>query len=246
MFTDGFEVIPGLDLRRGRLARMPRGDRRAVADLPGDPVDLAARLVADGAAWLHVADLDAAIEGSPSPANLDVLRRIVELAVPVQAGGSLSVGGVRAVLEAGAARAVLGAAALADRALVGGAIEAHGERVGVALDVGGGRVAPRGSDMEGPDVDAALDLLVELRPAFVTYTNVGRDGVTAGPDLEGLARVLDRLPLPVIASGGVRTVDDLRALAGLRPAPVGAIVGRALAERAFTVAEAQAAVHLPS
>jgi phosphoribosyl isomerase A len=241
-----FDVIPGLDLRRGRLARMGGGDPGAVVELPGDPVAAARRLVADGASWLHVADLDAAIDGDADPATGAVLRRICGMDVRVQAGGSLSLEGVATALEAGATRAVLGAASLADRALVERAVETHGERVGVALDVRNGRVAPRGGGPDGPDVADALALLADVSPAFVTYTNVGRDGSAAGPDMDGLAHVLAILRVPVIASGGVRSLDDLRALARLRPAPAGAIVGRALQEGAFTVTEAQQAVHLAS
>jgi phosphoribosylformimino-5-aminoimidazole carboxamide ribonucleotide (ProFAR) isomerase len=235
-----FDVIPAIDLRGGRLARMPRGDPAALHEVPGDPHEVARGLVEAGARWLHVVDLDAALGGQPR--NLVVLAAISRLPVSVQAGGSLSPEAAEAVLEAGAARVVLGAAILADREALRAAIGRFGDRAGVAVDVRDGRIAPRGGIGGGPTLAEALDAVAEAGPAFVTFTDVDRDGSRTGPDLRQLAVVAEGVPCPVYLSGGVATLDDLRVLAAARPPPAGVIVGRALQDGAFTLAEAHAAV----
>jgi phosphoribosylformimino-5-aminoimidazole carboxamide ribonucleotide (ProFAR) isomerase len=238
MERSGFQVIPAIDLQGGHLARMPRGDPAAVHHLPGEPVEVARGLVEAGARWLHVVDLDAAVGGRPR--NLEILAAIAALPVRVQAGGSLSPDAAEAALESGADRAVLGAAILSDRGALRTAVERFGDRAGVAVDVRDGRIAPRGGHAAGPALEEALNSVAAARPAFVTFTDVGRDGSMAGPDLRMMAVVAERVPCPVYASGGVAIVDDLLALAAVRPALAGAIVGRALQDGAFTLAEAEA------
>jgi phosphoribosylformimino-5-aminoimidazole carboxamide ribonucleotide (ProFAR) isomerase len=197
-------------------------------------------MVDAGARWLHVVDLDAALEGRPG--NLDLVAAISRLPVRVQAGGSLSPDAAEAALGAGAARAVLGAAILSDPDGLRAALHRLGKRVGVAVDVRDGRIAPRGSRSVGPPWKEALETLAEAGPAFVTFTDSGRDGSMTGPDLRMVAMVAERVSSPVFVSGGVASIDDLRGLAAVRPALAGAIVGRALQDGAFTFSEAEAAV----
>lgn len=234
-----FEVIPALDLRGGRLARVTGGDPGTLREVAGDPVELARRYAEAGASWIHVADLDAAIDGRP--ANLDLLPALAALGVRVQAGGSLSPEAAEAALARGAARAVLGAQALGREEVLLAAVGRHGDRLGVALDVRGDRVAPRGRPAgapPGPPVAEALATLARLRPAFVVHTDTGRDGALLGPDLEALARVARAVGVPVLASGGVSSLGDVAALAALAPAVAGVIVGRAFQDGAVSVREA--------
>ena len=205
-----FEIIPAIDVLGGRLARMPGGDPSSIEELSGDPLEVARGLAESGARWLHVVDLDAAVNGTP--ANLDLLARIAELPTQVQAGGSLSPEGVGAVLAQGADRAVLGAATLSEPAELAAAVTRYPGRVGVAIDVRDGVVAPRGKAGVGPDLDEALRVVSLARPAFVTYTDVSGDGLDRGPDVESLARITRKLRVPVFASGGVRSIEDLEAL----------------------------------
>jgi phosphoribosylformimino-5-aminoimidazole carboxamide ribonucleotide (ProFAR) isomerase len=170
-----------------------------------------------------------------------MIEQVTALGVRVQAGGGLSEAGVARALEQGAARAILGAAALDDPEAPARAVARHGERVGVGIDVHGDVVAPRGSGRLGPPVATVLRHLAEIQPAFVVFTNVERDGRMAGPDIAGLSHVADAVGSPVVASGGIRSIEDLLAVADL-DGVTGAIVGRALEEEAFSVKDALAAV----
>lgn len=234
------ELYPAIDLLDGRAVRLYQGDYNRETIYNDDPVAQARIFEAQGARWIHVVDLDAARSGTPR--NRDVIAAIADaVGVPVQTGG-----GVRddaaadALFELGVARVVLGTAALEDPELVRRL--ASRVPVAVGLDARGREVAVRGWEQgSGRDL---LDVAREFADAGVEaliVTEIGRDGTLAGPDLEGLGEVLDATELPVIASGGVGVLDDLRALASLRSAGralAGAIVGRAIYEGAFSVAEA--------
>jgi phosphoribosylformimino-5-aminoimidazole carboxamide ribotide isomerase len=236
------ELFPAIDLLDGRAVRLYQGDYDRETIYNDDPVAQALLFAAQGARWIHVVDLDAARSGAPR--NREVIAAIAEAVdVPVQTGG-----GVRddaaadALFEAGVARVVLGTAALEDPALVRRL--ASRLSVAVGLDARGREVAVRGWEQgSGRDL---LDVAREFADAGVEaliVTEIGRDGTLAGPDLVGLGEVLDATELPVIASGGVGVLDDLRALAALRSTGrslAGAIVGRAIYEGAFTVPEALA------
>ncbi len=241
-----FDVLPAIDIVGGAVASMRGGGPGGVRRFDRDPLDVARVYAEAGAAWIHVVDLDAARRGEP--AEPDLVGAIAALGVRVEVGGSLSPGGVRRALAAGAARAILGAGALSDPAALRSAVAEHGERLAVGLDVEGGIpggvVRPRlgGEAAGGLAAADALALLAEVCPALVVYTDVRRDGALSGPDLEGLRGVAARVGVPVLASGGIRSIEDLRAVATLSPSVVGAIVGRALHEGAFTLREAIDAV----
>lgn len=230
-----FEIFPALDVLRGRLAAFRGGQAETLGDM--DPLEMARRYARAGASWIHFVDLQAAVEGRPGA--LDLLEAVASLPVKVQAGGGLSGEGVRAALERGATRAILGSAALGRPEEVREVVEALGPRVGIGLDVRGDVVAPRGTGTTGPPLEDALALLTAARPSFVVYTDVERDGAMAGPDPWALGRLADTLGVPVIASGGIRSLEDLRSLAAV-PGVAGAIVGQALRAGTLSLEEALA------
>jgi phosphoribosylformimino-5-aminoimidazole carboxamide ribotide isomerase len=240
-------LYPAIDIRGGRAVRLVQGDYDRETEFDADPLDAARRWLDQGAEALHVVDLDGARQGAP--VNIENLARICEAAtVPVQAGGGLrEAGDVSAVLAAGASRAILGTAALADPALTEALIAEHGERIVVAADTRSGRVAVEGWERESRIGSAQLiaDLAARGARRFV-YTPVEVDGTLEGPAIGGLREVAEaaaRADSRLIYSGGVGDLDHLRALAdaGL-PALEGVIVGRALYEGRFTVEQGRAAL----
>jgi phosphoribosylformimino-5-aminoimidazole carboxamide ribotide isomerase len=220
------EVLPAIDLLGDEAVRLRQGDYGRVTGF-GAPAELAARFAAEGARTIHVVDLDGARTGRVRP---EVVRAIVEAAGPasVQAsGGVRSVAAARALLEAGAARVVVGTAAFGG--LLPDFVEALGERLVVALDVRDGVVRATGwTESTGLPVDEAIDLCVRAGVRRLLCTAIARDGMLGGPDVDLVARVVERSGLPVLAAGGIRDKADLGALDAA--GAVGAIVGRALLE----------------
>jgi phosphoribosylformimino-5-aminoimidazole carboxamide ribotide isomerase len=240
-------LYPAIDIRGGRAVRLLQGDYERETAFDADPLDAARRWVEQGARALHVVDLDGARAGAP--VNIEHVERICEaVAVPVQVGGGLrEAGDVAAVLAAGAARAVLGTAALSDPALVESLAAEHGNAIVVSADARAGRIAVEG--WERPTGLGSRELVADLARRGVgtfIFTPVEVDGTLEGPGLEQLRPVAETAAeagARLIYSGGVGTLDHLRELAaaGL-PAIAGVIVGRALYERRFTVGDGQAAL----
>lgn len=223
-----FEVIPAIDVAGGRLVRMSRGGTLALDSHGGDPLAAAAAFVEGGATRLHVVDVDLATSGRT--ANLDSLRRISAMGVPVQAsGGVTSATECEALLSAGADRVVLGSAALADRDATERLVATFGERLCVGIEADGPTIRPRGRGQDLP-LWETLAWLTGLEVRRYVLTEVGRSGELAGPDLDGIWALATHTQRPVIASGGIRSVEDLSAVAGLGGGVEGAIVGRALHE----------------
>lgn len=236
-----FEVIPAIDVSGGRLVRMSAEGADPVRAFGGDPLVAASAFVDAGATRLHVVDVDLAVSGTP--ANLGTLRDVVALGVPVQASGAVRTAEQAGeLLAAGAERVVLGSAALGDRPGTERALVALGERLCVGIETDGVTIRPRGNGKPLPLRDT-LDWLAGLAVPVARYvrTDVGRIGVLAGPDLEGVRAFATATGRPVIASGGIRSVADVHALAGLGGTVEGAIVGRALQE-GLDLREALAAV----
>ena len=239
-----FDLLPSIDLRDGRVVRLQQGDFRRETAYANDPVAVAQRFVEKGVSWLHVVDLDGARHGRS--AHGEVIGRIVaavgDRASVEVAGGLRTPSAVAEVLDAGAARAVVGTAALADPAFAGTLVARHGaDRVAVALDVRHG-MAIGEAWMPGVSGTSVPDAVVHLTAAGVRWfevTAIDRDGTKAGPDLALLALVAADQRTRVVASGGIASVEDLRAVRDLGCA--GAIVGRALYDGALSLEAALAA-----
>ncbi len=244
-----FDLFPAIDLREGRVARTRGGDPTSVSFSVGDPVQLAERMVAAGAGWLHVVDLDAAVSGEAGEANARALEQIAALPVRVQAGGGLSPFAGAEALRRGADRAVISAAYVGDDDAGAGedlltAMRAAPGSVAIGLDVLGESLSPRGGRWQDRPLRPVVDWIAaaDPRPAAVVVTQVERDGSLTGVDVRWLVEMASRLRAPVVASGGIASLDDLAALAAAGPAVAGAIVGRALGEGVFTLQEALQAV----
>ena len=232
-------ILPAIDLFQGQAVRLHQGRYDAVTVYDDDPARLAASLRGK-VEWLHVVDLEGARAGKPVQA--DLVRAIVDgFGAGVQVGGGVrSIETAQAYLALGASRVVLGTAAIRDIKMVRDLADAHPERVVVALDAKDGRVAIEGW-LETSSL-SALDVARQLagaRVAALLYTDISRDGTQVGPNVTATAALARDGGFSVIASGGVGTLDHLRALSSVRGI-VGAIVGKALYERAFTLEEALA------
>jgi phosphoribosylformimino-5-aminoimidazole carboxamide ribotide isomerase len=246
------ELLPAIDLRAGSAVRLTQGDFDREQRY-GDPAELAARFIKGGARWLHVVDLEAARTGVPHerPALEQIVRLAEASSVRVHAGGGIRTeDAVEELLALGVARVVLGTAALEDPDLVGRCAQRWPGRVDVGLDYrvvddGVAEAQARGwLAGSGRSVTELLDLWAGEPIGAVVVTAVARDGTLAGPEVEGLADLLFRTELPLVASGGVGATKDLEQLARLRAGDrrlAGAIVGRALADRRFSVEEGLAA-----
>ena len=235
------DLLPAVDLLGGQATRLAQGAAGTETDY-GDPVEAALAFVAEGASWLHVVDLDAAF--GRGPLNREQVARIVEAAAPVRveaSGGVREAGDLHALLALGAARVVVGTAALESPGWVAEACARHGDAVAVGLDARGRTLQARGWTTEGGDLFETLRDLEATGCRRFVHTEVSRDGMLSGPATASLAALLAATGRPVVASGGVAVLGDLRALAALeRDGLEGVIVGRALYERRFTVAEALA------
>jgi phosphoribosylformimino-5-aminoimidazole carboxamide ribotide isomerase len=224
------------------VVRLLRGDFSAETVYGGDALAVARGFEADGTSWIHMVDLDAARTGEP--ANLDTIAAVVgAVACKVQVGGGVrDVDAAARLIDVGVARVVVGTAAVEHPALVDGLCARFPDRVAVGLDAKGREVAVRGW-VEGSGVDV-VDLATRFEQsgvAALVVTGILTDGTLEGPDLEVYEELLASVALPVVASGGVGELDDLRSLDALDVSGrrlAGAIVGRALYERRFTVAEA--------
>jgi phosphoribosylformimino-5-aminoimidazole carboxamide ribotide isomerase len=235
-------LLPAIDILEGKAVRLARGDFDAKTVYDADPLQAARRWVHDGARALHVVDLDGARTGTP--ANLEHVTRIVgDLDVPVQVGGGLrTIAAVDAAIGAGAARVVLGTAAYRDVDFLDTVIAKHDQRVVVSVDVRAGNLATSGW-IEQTEIPAepVIERLGRRGVHRFVYSSIDRDGMLAGPDLDGVVKIAGVVRGSFIYSGGVASLDDVRALAGLRQVNLaGVIVGKALYEQHFAVGEAQA------
>jgi phosphoribosylformimino-5-aminoimidazole carboxamide ribotide isomerase len=232
-------VIPAVDIRGGRVVRLVRGDPERATEYSDDPVAAARRFEEQRAPWIHLVDLDAAFGTGNNTQLVGAACRAV--GVPVQVGGGLrSLGAVDEAISSGAARAILGTAAAWDPELVAAAVARHGERVAVAIDAQDGMTRVRAWNDVGPPIDELIPLLDRAGAPRFIVTSVGSDGTMSGPDIslyEHFRTLTDR---PVVASGGIRNVQDLRVLSDL--GVEGAVVGRAVHEGTLLLEEALAEV----
>ena len=236
-----FTLLPAVDVAGGRAVRLVRGAAGTETGY-GDPLAAALAWQAAGAEWIHLVDLDAAFGRGSNAALLAGLVGRLDVAVELS-GGIRDDATLAAALATGCDRVNIGTAALERPDWLRGIIAQHGGKIAVGLDVRGSRLAARGWTREGGDLDETLARLDADGCARYVVTDVTRDGTLAGPNLDLLRRVCARTSAPVIASGGVASLDDLAQLAALAPAGVeGVIVGKALYAGAFTLPQALAAV----
>ena len=235
------ELLPAVDVADGLAVRLVRGEAGTETSY-GDPLEAALAWQRAGAEWIHLVDLDAAFGRGSNREQLAEVVRALDVRVELS-GGIRDDESLRAALATGATRVNVGTAALEDPGWCARAIAEHGDAVAVGLDVRGTTLAARGWTQEGGDLWETLERLDRDGCARYVVTDVGRDGTMTGPNLELLRDVCARTDRPVVASGGVSSLDDLRAIATLTGVGVeGAIVGKALYAGAFTLEEALAAV----
>jgi 1-(5-phosphoribosyl)-5-[(5-phosphoribosylamino)methylideneamino] imidazole-4-carboxamide isomerase/N-(5'phosphoribosyl)anthranilate isomerase len=234
-------LLPAVDVADGAAVRLVQG-AAGTETAYGEPLEAALAWQRDGAEWLHLVDLDAAFGRGDNRELLASVVKQLDIAVELS-GGIRDDASLDSALATGAARVNLGTAALESPEWVRAAIAQHGDRIAVGLDVRGTTLAARGWTQEGGDLWETLARLDADGCARYVVTDVHRDGTLTGPNLQLLRDVCSRTDAPVVASGGVSSLDDLRAIAGLTELGVeGAIVGKALYAGAFTLPEALAAV----
>jgi phosphoribosyl isomerase A len=243
--TDALILLPAVDVAAGQAVRLVQGQAGSETGY-GDPLEAALAWQDAGASWIHLVDLDAAFgRGSNAELLASIVRR-VGVAFEVS-GGIRDDASLAAALATGCARVVIGTAALEKPDWVRSVIAEHGERIAVGLDVRGTRLAARGWTAEGGELDDALARLDSDGCRRYVVTDITRDGMLRGPNLDLLRQVCARTGRPVIASGGVSSLADLEAISALRPLGVeGAIIGKALYAGAFTLKDALNATRAPT
>ncbi|MGG7464361.1 MULTISPECIES: bifunctional 1-(5-phosphoribosyl)-5-((5-phosphoribosylamino)methylideneamino)imidazole-4-carboxamide isomerase/phosphoribosylanthranilate isomerase PriA [unclassified Plantibacter] len=236
--TPGLVLLPAVDIAGGKAVRLTQGEAGTETNY-GDPVDAAMDWADQGAEWIHLVDLDAAFGRGN---NRSILKKVIKQTRGVNielSGGIRDDASLEQALETGAKRINLGTAALENPEWAANVIGQYGEAIAVGLDVRGTTLAARGWTQDAGDLWTVLDRLEQAGCARYVVTDVTKDGTLQGPNIELLKQVMERTHRPVVASGGVSSLDDLTALRALVPKGLeGAIIGKALYAGAFTLAEA--------
>jgi phosphoribosylformimino-5-aminoimidazole carboxamide ribotide isomerase len=241
--ASGFEILPAIDLRGGRVVRLRQGDFARETAYGDDPVEVARRFADAGARWLHIVDLDAARSGRPTHGTViaAIVSAIGDRTCVEVAGGLRDETAVAAALASGAVRAVVGTAALRDPSFAGRLVATHGsDRIAAAIDVRDGRAVGHGWSKDAASIDAtaAIERLATAGITTFEVTAIERDGLLGGPDLDLYERLVQFGRGAIIASGGIATLDDL---SGVRAhGCTGAIVGRAIYEGRLDLVDALA------
>lgn len=236
-----FEIYPAIDLRQGRVVRLAQGDPGRETSYSDDPLSVAGRWTEAGAAWLHVVNLDGAF-GEAGRQNQHALQRILETPLSIQFGGGIrDLDSLVAALDLGVARVVVGTAFVENPAFVREALEQFGpERVAVGIDARDGIAQVRGWQEAAPiTAEDLAQRWADMGGRWLVFTDISRDGMGSGVNVDATTALMDATGLKVIASGGVRTLADVVRVrqAGL----AGVIIGRALYEGHITLADALAA-----
>lgn len=237
-------VIPAIDLLKGECVRLIQGQYHRKIIYRKDPVQQARDFIADGAAWLHIVDLDGAKIGRP--VNLESIKAIAALKKPkIEVGGGIrDQAAIESLLDTGIERVVIGTRAVSDFDWFGEMAEKFGTRIVLGLDVRGSRVATHGWTQDSPQLLLEFAAMAaELPIAAIIYTDITKDGMMAGPNFERAKTLIETVKLPVIASGGVRCISDIEKLAQMKAHAV--IIGRALYEKQLSLADAIAAAAKP-
>ena len=233
-------IYPAIDLKDGRCVQLKQGDPNRETFFSDDPVAMARHWLEGGAEWLHVVDLDGAFVGVPK--NAEAITEIARsVPIPVELGGGLrSMEGIRAAFDSGVRRAIVGTAAIENPDLVREACKEFPNRIAIGVDAKGGMVATRGwkDTTDKPAGELALEM-EDLGVSVIIYTDIGRDGMLSGPNIEATQALAESLKIPVIASGGISSLEDIAMLGQIATSGVeGVIIGSALYEHKFTLAEA--------
>lgn len=232
------ELLPAVDVADGKAVRLTQGEAGSEEDF-GHPIDAAADWISAGAEWIHLVDLDAAFgRGENRAVIAEVVRNSSGTKIELS-GGIRDDASLEAALELGAARVNLGTAALENPEWTERVIAKYGEQIAVGLDVRGATLAARGWTQEGGDLYETLARLEAAGCARYVVTDVTKDGTLRGPNLDLLKSVMAKTDKPVVASGGISSLEDIQALVGLVPLGLeGAILGKALYAKKFTLEEA--------
>ncbi|MCH2037521.1 MAG: 1-(5-phosphoribosyl)-5-[(5-phosphoribosylamino)methylideneamino]imidazole-4-carboxamide isomerase [Rickettsiales bacterium] len=229
-------IFPAIDLKDGQCVRLKKGDMEQATIFNDNPAAQASSFEKDGFEWIHIVDLNGAFEGKP--VNSEAVESIIDAVnIPVQLGGGIrSLETIEHWLEAGVSRVILGTVALRDPELVKKACSLFSGKIAVGIDAKGGKVAVQGwAEDSTVDVESLSLKFEDAGVACIIYTDINRDGILAGPDLEGTKRLAQAITTPVIASGGISSLDDIVALKELETFGVmGAITGRAIYDGKFS------------
>jgi phosphoribosylformimino-5-aminoimidazole carboxamide ribotide isomerase len=237
-------ILPAIDLKGGRCVRLEQGKPDKEKVYSGDPGQTAREWASQGAEWLHVVDLDGAFEGEPK--NLTALRAIrAAIDIPIQfGGGARTMGILDRAFEIGVDRVVLGTAALRSPEFLQEACDKFGEKIAVGIDAKDGKVAVKGwSDVSDTDAVDFGRKVAGLGAGLIVYTDIARDGMMSGPNIDALKIMAESVSTPIIASGGVTTLSDVADICRLSQELndgeiTGMIIGKALYEKAFTLGRA--------
>ncbi len=231
-------IIPAVDIKGGRCVRLEQGRMDAETVYSEDPVEVASRWASAGAELIHMVDLDAAVTGRP--VNFDIVERIISTTgVPVQVGGGIRDANIAGIYLAlgGVKRVILGTAAYEDPGLVKELAGKYPGRVAVGIDARGGKVAIKGwLDVTDQDAVTLAREFEGLGIACIIYTDISRDGMLAGPNLEATKEMTEAVDIPIVASGGISSIEDIKLLKGLKLK--GAIIGKALYSGAIELKQA--------
>jgi phosphoribosylformimino-5-aminoimidazole carboxamide ribotide isomerase len=231
-------LYPAIDLKDGRCVRLVRGDMDQATVFSDDPAGQAGAFREAGAPWLHIVDLDGAFAGAPM--NADAVKAIIDsVDIPVQLGGGIrDLSTIENWLDRGVARVILGTVAVKDPDLVVAACDRWPGRIAVGIDARGGKVAVEGwAENTGIEAVSLALRFADAGVAAIIHTDIDRDGVLEGANVQATAALAKAVPVPVIASGGISSLDDIRVLAAEKSI-AGAIVGRALYDGRIVLAEA--------
>ncbi len=233
---------PAIDLKNGQCVRLLRGDMEKATVFSDDPAAQAKSFEEQGAEWLHLVDLNGSFEGKP--VNMEAVEAILEtITIPVQLGGGIR--GMNLIdtwLSAGVNRVILGTLALHHPEIVKEACKKYPKKIAVSIDARGGKVATEGwTTTSETDVIELAKRFEDAGVATIIYTNIDRDGAMEGPDVENTKALAEAVDIPIIASGGVSSIKDLKAIKKLEPCGVGGVIsGRAIYEGKFGIKEAVA------
>lgn len=233
-------IIPAIDLKDGKCVRLFKGEEDQVTVFSEEPAEIAKKWEEAGAKWIHVVDLDGAFQGRPK--NYNVIKSIVDaVSCPVQVGGGIrNIDTVREYIAMGVKRVILGTAAFSDQDFLKNACSEYPEEIAVGIDTKNGKIAVKGwTEVIDQSTEQVLQNMQDAGVSIILNTNIDRDGTMEGINIDGAKELIDQSPIPVIASGGIATMDDLEKLASIEHLGLyGAILGKSIYTGSINLEEA--------